>query len=83
MGLHISTEEKLKRVSLTLPIALFEELDSIKRRKNASTVEVIRQAIHYWIEHQVAEEMARGYKLGNEENRALMKEFEHVDKETW
>ena len=83
MGLQISTDEKLKRVSLTLPIALYEELDSIRQKKKTSTVEVIRQAIQYWIDHQVAEKMAEGYRLGNEENQALMQEFEHVDKETW
>ena len=83
MGLHTGSEEKLKRISLTLPTALYEELDSIKQKKNTSTVEVIRQAIHFWIEHQVAEKMAEGYRLENEENQALMKQFEHVDKEIW
>ncbi|MCH7887567.1 MAG: ribbon-helix-helix protein, CopG family [Candidatus Marinimicrobia bacterium] len=83
MGLHTGSEEKLKRISLTLPTTLYEELDSIKQKKNTSTVEVIRQAIHFWIEHQVAEKMAEGYRLENEENQALMKQFEHVDKEIW
>lgn len=83
MGLHIPTEEKLKRISLTLPATLYEELDSIKQKKNTSTVDVIRQAIHFWIDHQVAEKMAEGYRLGNKENQLLMKEFEHVDKENW
>ena len=83
MGLHVATKEKLKRISLTLPSALYEELDSIKQEKNSSTVEVIRQAIHFWIEHQVAVKMAEGYRLGNEDNQLLMKEFEHVDKEIW
>ena len=83
MGLHIQVEEKLKRISLTLPTTLYEELDSIKQEKNTSTVEVIRQAIQYWIDHQVAEKMAEGYRLGKEENQLLMKEFEHVDNENW
>ena len=83
MGLHSITDEKLKRISLTLPTALYEELDSIKQKMNRTTVDVIRQAIHFWIDHQVAEKMAEGYRLGNEDNQLLMKEFEHVDKENW
>ena len=83
MSLHNAGDEKLKRVSLTLTTSLYEELDSIKQEQNTSTVEAIRQAIHFWIDHQVAEKMAEGYRLGNEENKALMKEFEHVDKEIW
>ena len=44
---------------------------------------MIRQAIQYWIDHQVAKKMAEGYRLGKEENQLLMKEFEHVDNENW
>ncbi len=83
MGLQSRSEEKLKRISLTLPIPLYEEFDSLKQKMKTTTVEAIRQAIHFWIDHQVAEKMAQGYRLGNEENQALMKEFEHVDKENW
>ena len=73
----------LKRVSLTLPEQLHDELTSASREQNLSKVAAIRLAIAAWLEEQVEAEMAAGYTALAQDSVGIMAEFEHVDRENW
>ena len=72
-----------KRVSLTLPGQLHDELTSASREQNISKVAAIRLAIESWLEEQVQAEMAEGYAAIAQDSARIMQEFEHVDRENW
>ena len=72
-----------KRVSLTLPEQLHDELTSMSRDQNITKVAAIRLAIASWLEKQVEAEMAAGYTALAQESARIMQAFEHVDRENW
>ena len=80
---ELSGKEELRRISLTLPNSLYEELDSVIRKWNLRKVEVIRQAISFWLEHRIADMMAEGYRAMAREDLEMLQEFKHVDREVW
>ena len=72
-----------KRVSLTLPEQLHNELTSASREQNISKVAAIRLAIASWLKEQVEAEMAEGYAALAQDSAKIMQEFEHADRENW
>ena len=74
---------ELKRVNFNLPISLHNELSRVVRERSLTMTDALRSAIAFWLEHEIAEEMAEGYRVTAKENLELLKEFEIVDQETW
>jgi hypothetical protein len=81
MGLTPS--EGMKRLSLVLPAETFHDLEIAKQEGQTTYTGIIRTALDYWFKHLKAQKMAEGYRATNDENRALMEEFEEIDKENW
>jgi len=76
-------KEELKRMSLTLPNSLYEELVEITKKNDLALVEGVRQAITLWLEKKIETEMEEGYEAIKEDSLALMEEFKYVDQECW
>ena len=83
MGSTYGSHEDWKRISLTLPTSLHDKLNAARREQNISMVAAIRSAITAWLDRKVQADMAEGYAEVAEEGRAMMKEFESVDREVW
>ena len=75
--------EGLRRVNLSLPSALYDELTAVVREDELTYVEAIRQAIAYWLEQRTSEKMRAGYQALADEEHDLLEEFKHVDREIW
>ena len=83
MGTSYGSHEDWKRISLTLPASLHDKLNAATREENISMVAAIRRAITAWLERKVQADMAEGYAEVAEEGRAMMKDFQDLDREVW
>lgn len=79
----IRGKEDKKRINLTLPTSLFVQLEKIRQENDLKMQEAIRSAIEFWIEYEMTQAMAEGYRKNAKENAELMEEFKHVDEEIW
>ncbi|MCH7575533.1 MAG: hypothetical protein IIA59_10470 [Candidatus Marinimicrobia bacterium] len=75
--------EGSRRLSLVLPAETFNDLEKAKQEEQSTYTGIIRTALEYWFEHRKAQIMADGYRAMNDENRALMQEFDQIDRENW
>ena len=65
----------MERVMLTLPPALLEAVDAAARRQGKKRSQVVRQALHDWLERQRQQEfealLAEGYQALAQEAAAI------------
>ena len=76
-----------ERVLIEFPAAALRKADKAARAEGVSRSEFIRTAIEQRLE-AIAEaeferELEESYKANAEFNLQILKEFEHVDRETW
>ncbi len=79
-GLHA---KETKRVNLSLPVPLYNELSQVVHEEELTYTEAIRRAVADWLDQRTKAKMVQGYKVLAQENHKLLAEFEHVDGETW
>ena len=72
-----------KRVNLSLPVPLYNELSAVVHEEELTYTEAIRRAVANWLDQRTRAKMVEGYKVLAQENRHLLAEFEHVDEESW
>ena len=72
-----------KRVNLSLPVPLYNELSTVVHQEKLTYTEAIRLAVTNWLDQRTRAKMVEGYKVLAQENRHLLAEFEHVDEESW
>ncbi len=76
-----------KRVLIEFPAAGLRRADDAARAAGVSRSEFIRAAVERQLEARDAEEFEReleeAYKANAAFNLQILKEFEHVDRETW
>ena len=76
-----------ERVLIEFPSATLRRADAAARAQSVSRSEFIRTAVEQRLEEITAKEFDReleeSYKANAEFNRRILKEFEHVDRETW
>lgn len=77
-----STKET-KRVNLSLPVPLYDELSEVVHEEELTYTEAIRQAVAHWLDQRTKAKMVEGYKVLAQENLDMLAEFEHVDEEAW
>ena len=73
----------IRRLSLVLPAEMFNDLEKAKQDEQSTYTGIIRTALEYWFEHRKAQKMEDGYRAMNDENQALLKEFDQIDRENW
>src|ERR1017187_9650973 len=76
-----------ERVLIEFPAAALRRADKAARAEGVSRSEFIRTAVEQRLETlTIAEferELEESYKANGEFNLQILKEFEHVDRETW
>jgi metal-responsive CopG/Arc/MetJ family transcriptional regulator len=76
-----------ERVLIEFPSAALSRADKAARARGVSRSEFIRTAVEQSLQAQeTAEferELAKAYRANAEMNRAILKEFEHVDREAF
>ena len=77
------TAKDTKRVNLSLPVPLYNELSAVVHEEKLTYTEAIRLAVTNWLDQRTRAKMVEGYKVLAQENRHLLAEFEHVDEESW
>ncbi len=77
------TAKEIKRINLSLPGPLYDELSEVVQEEELTYTEAIRQAVAHWLAQRTRAKMAEGYKALAQENLDLLREFEHVDEEAW
>lgn len=75
--------KETKRVNLSLPEPLYNQLSAVVHEEELTYTEAIRRAVADWLDQRTKAKMVEGYKVMAQENLDLLAEFEHVDKETW
>ena len=79
----IITGGATKRVHITLPNAVYEELNSISAESNIKYIDAIREAITDWMSAKKSELRREGYLARAEEDLAMLDEFKEIDGEVW
>ena len=77
------TAKEIKRINLSLPQPLYDELSEVVQEEELTYTEAIRQAVAHWLDQRTRAKMAEGYKALARENLDMLTEFEHVDEEAW
>jgi predicted DNA-binding protein len=76
-----------ERVLIEFPAAALRRADAAARAQGVSRSEFIRNAVEQSLESMEAadfeRELEEAYKANAEMNLAILKEFEHVDREAW
>jgi hypothetical protein len=76
-----------ERVLIEFPAAALRRADKAARAEGVSRSEFIRTAVEERLEAlsmaEVERELEESYKANGEFNLQILKEFEHVDRETW
>ena len=72
-----------RRVNLSLPEPLYNQLSEVVHEEELTYTEAIRRAVAAWLDQRTKAKMVEGYKVLAQENLDLLAEFEHVDQETW
>ncbi len=72
-----------RRVNLSLPEPLYNQLSEVVHEEELTYTEAIRRAVADWLDQRTKAKMVEGYKVLAQENLDLLAEFEHVDQETW
>ena len=75
--------KETKRVNLSLPGPLYDELSEVVHEEELTYTEAIRLAVANWLDQRTKAKMVEGYEVMAKENLDLLADFEHVDKETW
>lgn len=75
--------KETKRVNLSLPEPLYNQLSAVVHEEALTYTEAIRRAVADWLDQRTQAKMVEGYKIQAQENLRLLAEFEHVDEETW
>ena len=75
--------KETRRVNLSLPEPLYNELSAVVHEEELTYTEAIRRAVANWLDQRTPAKMVEGYKVLAQENRHLLAEFEHVDEESW
>ncbi len=75
--------KETKRVNLSLPEPLYNQLSAVVHEEELTYTEAIRRAVAHWLDQRTKAKMVEGYKVLAQENLDLLAEFEHVDQETW
>ena len=83
MPAHGPPAKDTKRVNLSLPVPLYNELSAVVHEEEITYTEAIRRAVANWLDQRTQAQMVEGYKVLAQENLDLLAEFEHVDEETW
>ena len=73
----------VRRLSLTLPAPLFDDLEAARVEEGATYVAIISAALERWLELHKAKKMAAGYIAMNDQNDTMMDEFKAIDAELW
>ncbi len=77
------TAKEIKRINLSLPEPLYDELSEVVQEEELTYTAAIRQAVAHWLDQRTRAKMAEGYKALAQENLDLLAEFEHVDEKAW
>ncbi len=77
------TAKEIKRINLSLPVSLYDELSEVVQEEEMTYTAVIRQAVTHWLDQRTKVKMAEGYKALAQENLDLLVEFKHVEEEAW
>ena len=72
-----------KRVHITLPSVVYEELNSISEESDIKYIDAIREAISDWMNAKKKELRREGYLVRAKEDLAMMEEFKQIDGEIW
>ncbi|MDD2432450.1 MAG: ribbon-helix-helix protein, CopG family [Clostridia bacterium] len=74
-----------KRITVSLPVSLLEEVDLLKNLENKGRSELIREAMRFYLEEKrkmhLREEMRSGYQEMACLNLALVEEFSLCEEE--
>lgn len=74
-----------KRIMVSIPTALLDEVDDIKCSENKNRSELIREAMHFYLQEKkkknIREEMRRGYLEMAQINVLLAEEAIYCDEE--
>ena len=75
--------KETKRINLSLPQPVYDELSEVVREEELTYTEAIRQAVTNWLDQRTRARMVAGYQALAQENLDMLAEFKHVDEEAW